>query len=70
MTMQEFFHMGGHGFYIWTSYAVGTVVFIGLFLMVKFQRDKIIKQLRRRYRQQKSVNEQNSKTTASSNKAG
>jgi len=52
MSFQEFIHMGGYGFYIWTSYFAATVVFVGLFLTVKRQRDKLIKQLRRRYRQQ------------------
>lgn len=28
--MSEFLHMGGYGFYIWTSYGISTFVLIGL----------------------------------------
>ena len=52
MSFQEFIDMGGYGFYIWTSYAIATVVFVGLYVSVKMQRTKLIKQLRRRYRQE------------------
>ena len=53
--MQEFFHMGGYGFYIWSCYAASAIVFIGLFLMVKSQRSRLINQLQRQYRQEKRV---------------
>jgi len=52
MSFQEFIDMGGYGFYIWTSYFLGAAVFFGLFMSFKMQRSKLIKQLRRRYRQQ------------------
>ena len=50
MSMQEFLNMGGFGFYIWTSYIIAIAIFIGLFVMVKLQRNKLIKQVRRLYR--------------------
>lgn len=50
MSLQEFLHMGGFGFYIWTSYIITAAMFIGLFVVVKLQRDQLLKQLRRRYR--------------------
>ena len=52
MSFQEFIHMGGFGFYIWTSYFIGLIVFIGLVVSVRQQRKKLIKQLRRRYQLQ------------------
>ena len=28
MSLQEFFHMGGYGFYVWTSYGLTAIVLI------------------------------------------
>jgi heme exporter protein D len=50
MTIQEFFSMGGHGFYIWSSYGISAIVFIGLYIGVRVQRKRLIQQLQRRYR--------------------
>jgi heme exporter protein D len=52
MSISEFFHMGGYAFYVWTSYGVGFVVFLALVLTTRYQHRKLIRQLRRRYRQQ------------------
>ncbi|MCP3673308.1 MAG: heme exporter protein CcmD [Gammaproteobacteria bacterium] len=57
MSFQEFIHMGGYGFYIWMSYGIAAVVFAGLFISLKLQRNKLITQLRRRHRQQQYKNE-------------
>jgi len=57
MSFQEFIHMGGYGFYIWTSYGIAALVFGGLFISLKMQRNKLIKQLRRRHRQEQYKNE-------------
>ena len=35
MSFEEFINMDGFGFYIWTSYAITAIVFIGLFVMFK-----------------------------------
>jgi heme exporter protein D len=53
MSFQEFINMGGYGAYIWGSYGIGLIVFIALFVSVKKQRNKLMKQLSRRYRLQK-----------------
>ncbi len=52
MNIHEFIDMGGYGFYIWTSYLITAVVFIGLFISLKMQKNRLIKQLRRRNRHQ------------------
>ncbi len=59
MSFQEFIDMGGYGFYIWSSYAIAAIVLTGLFVLVKTQRNKLIKQLRRRYRQQQKTDQRN-----------
>lgn len=51
MTFAEFIDMGGYGFYVWSCYGSAAVVFVALFLHVKMQKKKLIKQLQRRYRQ-------------------
>ncbi len=43
MTFKEFLSMDGYGFYIWTSYAIGALTFLGLLLSVKLQHKKLIK---------------------------
>jgi|GEM_PF-1832371 len=60
MSYQEFIAMNGYGEYVWGSYGIGLIVFVGLFLMVRIQRKSLIKQLSRRYRlqQDKSFKEQ------------
>ncbi|PCJ49206.1 MAG: heme exporter protein CcmD [Gammaproteobacteria bacterium] len=52
MSFEEFINMNGYGFYIWTSYAITAITFIGLVVMFKIQRNQLIKQLRKRYQQQ------------------
>ena len=59
MSFQEFINMGGYGFYIWSSYLITAVVFIGLFIALKMQKNRLIKQLRRRYRHQKEATNNN-----------
>ncbi len=55
MSFQEFIDMGGYGFYIWSSYLITAVLFIGLFISLKIQKNRLMKQLRRRYRHQKEL---------------
>lgn len=59
MSFQEFIDMGGYGFYIWSSYLISAVVFIGLFIALKMQKKRLIKQLRRQYRHQKETSNNN-----------
>ncbi|MCP4271308.1 MAG: heme exporter protein CcmD [Gammaproteobacteria bacterium] len=55
MSFQEFIDMGGYGFYIWTSYLITAVLFIGLFISLKMQKNRLIKRLRRRNRHQQEL---------------
>jgi len=41
--MAEFFAMGGHGFYIWTSYGV-TFLFLGIEVFLLIRKKKTIMQ--------------------------
>ncbi|MFT5452336.1 MAG: heme exporter protein CcmD [Enterobacterales bacterium] len=52
MSFDEFIYMDGFGFYIWTSYAITAIVCIGLFVIFKIQRNQLVNQLRKRYRQE------------------
>ncbi len=51
MTFQEFINMGGYGYFVWGSYFITAIVFVGLYVSLKMQRNKLIKQLRREHRQ-------------------
>ncbi len=43
--MKEFLLMGGYAFYVWTSYAIFAVVFIGNVVAAKMRRSRITKEL-------------------------
>lgn len=43
--LAEFFHMGGYGFYVWTSWAIAVIGMAGLFINAVLKRRKLIKQL-------------------------
>lgn len=54
----EFLHMGGYGFYVWTCYALTLLIFLGLIVALRVEHRKIVRQLlRRRKRAQLSGNE-------------
>jgi heme exporter protein D len=55
MSFQEFIDMGGYGFYIWSSYFISALVFIGLIVSAKMQRTKLLTKLRKRYQQQAKI---------------
>jgi len=42
MNWSEFLHMGGHGFYIWFSYAAAVVV-LGLNVILPLHHNKVLK---------------------------
>ncbi len=50
--MAEFFYMEGHGFYVWTSYGLGLVVFVALFLSTHLTTKRLSRQLARQFRMQ------------------
>ncbi|NKB77588.1 MAG: heme exporter protein CcmD [Gammaproteobacteria bacterium] len=43
--MSEFFHMGGHGFYIWTSYTLVLIVFVYNYVSPIIKRKRLIQQI-------------------------
>lgn len=50
MSFLELFDFGSHTVYILSSYAIGIIIFVSLFVAVKMQHKNLIKQLRRRYK--------------------
>ncbi len=49
MSFSEFLAMGKHGFYVWTSYGVGAILFVVIYWVVKSQFNAMVQQLNRRY---------------------
>ena len=47
MSLNEFFHMGGYGFYVWTSYGIALVVLLANIIAPLRQRRKILKNIAR-----------------------
>ncbi len=45
MNWQEFFHMGGYGFYVWMSYGISFVVLMINFFLPIIQRKQLLRQL-------------------------
>ncbi|SJM94121.1 Heme exporter protein D [Crenothrix polyspora] len=44
MTLQEFFAMGGYGFYVWTSYGITLLVLVVNILIPIIQRKQFLRQ--------------------------
>jgi heme exporter protein D len=55
--MSEYFAMGGHGFYIWTAYAVFVVVLTFDAIAPLLRARKTLEDLRNRYRREQSRKE-------------
>jgi len=47
VTVQEFFHAGGYGFYLWTSFAITALALIAEILVTRAQRRTVLKRLKR-----------------------
>ena len=47
-SMSEFWHMGGHGFYVWVAYGISTIVLGGIVLKPLFRRRYLLDQQWRR----------------------
>lgn len=47
MNWQEFFAMGGHAFYVWTSFGATAVVMLANWLLPLFANRKLISDIRR-----------------------
>lgn len=52
MSLEEFIYMNGHGFYVWTSYGIGFVMFVTLWVSTRMRNKKLLNQLRRNNRQE------------------
>ena len=50
-SIEEFLHMGGYGFYVWTSYAIATVVMIANVVEPIIARRSLARRLARQERQ-------------------
>jgi heme exporter protein D len=46
MTLQEFFYMGGKGFYVWGAYGMALLVFVAEIALVRHRRAQALKQVR------------------------
>jgi len=46
--MKEFFHMGGYGFYVWTSYGLALLVLLANLLSPILLKKKLLRELARR----------------------
>jgi heme exporter protein D len=47
MNLNEFFHMGGYAFYVWTSYGIALIVLLANVLMPARQRKKLLTDIAR-----------------------
>ena len=56
MSVAEFFHMGGYGFYVWGSYGVTALFMIGEIIIVLRNKRTVIQRVKRMIRANKQVN--------------
>jgi len=54
MSLQEFLHMGGYGFYVWTSYGLCAVVLILNVVLSLSRQRKVFRELGKRIHKLKS----------------
>lgn len=52
-SFSEFIAMGGHGIYVWLSYAIATVVIVINIVNPVLQKKKVFSDLKRRLRREK-----------------
>ena len=45
MSLSEFLHMGGYAFYVWTSYAIATVVLVANLVVARHKRSKLLQEI-------------------------
>ncbi len=48
MTLSEFLHMGGYGFYVWSSYALAFIVLLIHIVQTKRRHRALLRDLARR----------------------
>ena len=54
-SLSEFLAMGGHGFYVWLSYAIALVVIVINIVGPVMQKKKVIADVKRRLRREKNA---------------
>ena len=54
MSLEEFFHMGGYAFYVWSSYGLTFIVLMLIFFRPMMAKKQVLKDLRMKFRQQES----------------
>jgi heme exporter protein D len=47
MSLNEFLHMGGYAFYVWTSYGIALIVLLANILLPVLQRRKLLADIAR-----------------------
>jgi len=52
MNLEEFFHMGGYAFYVWSSYGLTFIVLMMIILKPMMSKKQVVKDLDMKYRQQ------------------
>jgi heme exporter protein D len=55
MTLSEFLHMGGYGFYVWSSFGLAAVVLAANLALPLLSRRRLQDELRRRARTRRSA---------------
>lgn len=51
-SLSEFFSMGTHGVYVWSTYAISVVALMSLFFSTRVQRKQLVKTLKKRYQRE------------------
>jgi heme exporter protein D len=54
MNLNEFLHMGGYGFYVWTSYGISLLVLMLNIIAPLNQRKKLLADIARKLRRARS----------------
>ncbi len=54
-SFSEFLNMGGHGLYVWLSYALGIAIIIANLILPVFKRKELLKNLARRLRRENNA---------------
>jgi len=52
--MNEFFHMGGYAFYVWTSYAIAAIILIANMIAPVLHKKTLLQTLKRKLRREQS----------------
>ena len=54
-SFSEFLNMGGHGLYVWLSYALGIAIISANLILPAFKRKELLKNLARRLRRENNA---------------